>query len=621
VVDKKGTGPTKVAYIKDFVNERRHPAFQIATGNSNNDSSKTVSSLMKGLSVKHCLEYQDGERKMNSKCLDSDSEIIAFNSAWFRRTWCGQEIKPGAATVIITEHCTDDVSHLFSVEMPPISGEGMEPIIVKSHNNDASNLENVECDISCNQEKGMTGVQRFIDGEPWSITYGNSDSRATNIERMAYRRGEFYSTQSFNSAIPQTFFDWSKFSLRNRPAVDWETAKNRGVYLINKACVSYSTKRHKYVAAMIAKFSVDSYGSCEHTTEVPPGGTLKTSEGRIEIMKQYRVVLAFDSSSDEDSLSSMIWEALISGSLPVLVGAGNMKSHLPKGSFVSSQDYSNWDEMANHVKEISENKSLWESYHIWRTDEDAIAEVEAKYEFARTSTICRLCRWAYAKKYGLGWDHIKQKVSKPKLARTLCTSPSKSLVSRPFQEVWVSKADRSDSVWEDDETGECNSPTSNSVIESNDFNIHRTVIMHDGVTDIIIKDLDRHDANADVILRMKIPGLANSDGAHFKNTHALVPSSQAKFFSSASVQDDFVKVTVLADFITNVSSPSEGTIEIPIHKPHNSPNAKGFPKRIRVILEDFDIINDRMTEFTPSVFCKKMIKDFVDPLELFIIAS
>ena len=43
-----------------------------------------------------------------------------------------------------------------------------------------------------------------------------------------------------------------------------------------------------------------------------------------------------------------------------------------------------------------------------------------------------------------------------------------------------------------------------------------------------------------------------------------------------------------------------------------------YPKRIRVISEDVDVKNDKMTEFFPSSFCKKMIKDFVDPLELFV---
>lgn len=636
VLEKQGTGPTNIAYIKDFTRERKTiPIFQSIVERSATDTSKFVASTVKKSSVEPCHFLKDGRRVNNPKCLDPETPLIAYNSAWFTRTWCGQEINSGQV-VQIDGQCSDEVVHLFSTDVPPVSGQGMKPVIIKykqDSNLDSNNLQNIECSIPCKQETGVVASNdRYIDGQKWQITYSANSQYSPPIEHLEYRKEHYYSTPSFKSSVPQTSFDWSKYDLRASVPVDWATAKNSGVYLVNENCSSQS-RRHKYLAAMSAVISVDKYGKCSHNIDIPPGMTLDTLEGRIEIMKQYRIVLAFDASDSKDHISSLIWEALISGAVPVIVGAENMQSHLPKGSFIWSGSYSNWDELAKYVNEIMNDKTLWESYHTWRNDEDIIAAFEARYNFAHTESACRLCQWAYSKMYGLGWDSLNQKVTETKLKRSLCaTSSSKGLISGPFKEVWVVREAHDDISWvvretndgivvnEDGTTSnECGSKKSDIKIESAAFKVHRVVTLHDGVIDITIKEFDRFESNGKIILRLHFPGFNNSDGAHFKNTHSLVSTTWMKTVSSASMQDDFAKVTVLSDWITNISSTKEGIVEIVVEDPNDSMSGgENSFKRIRVIPEDVDVKNDKMTEFFPSPFCKQMIKDFVDPLELFI---
>jgi hypothetical protein len=635
VVDKKGTGPTTVGYVKDFDAERENPPFR-SVAIKDTDASQTVASLSK-LSVKPCLTQPAGadqkQRQVHPNCLDPDTPLIAYNAAPFPRAWCGQEIPPHA-TVEMTEHCTDKVVHLFSSALtdettPSVSGQGMPPIIVKSHEaviaHDAgsNDLEDVECNIPCKQEKGMQGEVRYIDGTPWKITQTMADaysSSAAKIERANYRRDFYYSTQSFHSSVPLSFFDFDKDSLRNRPAVDWETASPKGVYLVNSACVANASKRHKYFGAISNVFPVDSFGICGHNADVPEGMTMETPEGRIAIMKQYRIVLAFDATSEKDHISPLIWEAFASGALPVVAGADNMREHLPPNSFIWVGDYSSWDDAAAYVKKVAEDKTLWESYQQWRNDEAALAGVEAHYQFTRTQPTCRLCRWAYAKKYGLGWDHSKQEVQDTKLTRQFCIASHQGLISKPFQEEWVGKNDHDENVMKRDKDASETCPTTmttEGTIDNDSFQVHRTVVQHDGVTDIIITGVDRDQTDGEVVLRLPIPGVQNSDGAHFLNTHTPVPTTRGPLISSASIQDDFSKVTILADWATSVSSPEEGVMEVVLQKSGEGPIEKGVPKRIRVIIEDMSKLHDKMTEFFPSSFCKQMTKDFVDPLEVF----
>lgn len=626
VIKKKGTGPTNVAYVKDFVDEREHPAI-IMTSENAEDSLRTVSNLMNDASIKPCILSEAAGGSFDSKCAYPDTTLVAYNSAWFHRTWCGQEIKPGAA-VALTEHCGDEIVHLSAIDPAPLSGQETEPVIIRSHNKgavDVTNLETVECDIQCMQERGMEGSERVIDGEPWSITYTDDDAFTNSharLERLAHRRDHFYSTQSFMSAVPHTFLDWSKYDLRDRTAIDWATAKSKAVYLVNSRCSAHDSRRHRYFGAMAEVLPVDSYGSCGHNTELSDGMTLETSEGRIEIMKKYRIVLAFDAGTDKDHISSMVWEALVSGSVPVIVGADNMKDHLPSGSFVWAGDFRTWNDLAIHVKEVLENETLWGSYQQWRSSETALSQFEAKYEFARISTTCRLCRWAYATKHGLGWNHGKQIVTEPRTLRKLCSSQYTSLISKPFKEAWISRLDNDDSVLSTDEDAneECGSMTRDNMIEANDFKVHRTVAMHDGVTEIMVKEVDQDDEHRHIVLKLTFT-VENFDGAYFKNTHALEPTSRPQTVSSASIQDGSVKVTVLSDWATGISSPSEGVLEIFIQNPNEARPGGDRPKRVRIIHEDYDGKNDKMTEFYPSVFCKKMMKDFIEPLELFYIDS
>lgn len=620
VLEKEGTGPTNVAYVKDFVRERNNPKYHGET--QPKDSSSHVAQAIKKPSVKPCRALD-----RDPKCDDVDAPLFVYNSAWFSRTWCGHEIKPdGVIEMTEREGCQDDVAHLFSQNVPPVQAEGMKPVIIKynkDENLDDSRLETIDCNIPCKMEKGSTkSTSRFVDGEDWEITYTNDPNHSTPlVEHLNYRKDHFYATPSFKSSVPQTSFDWSKFNFRETVPVDWASAKNKGVYLLSDNC--RAIRRHKYLGAISNVMPVDKYGTCDHNTDVPDGMTLDTLEGRIQIMKQYRIVLAFGAVEDKDHISSIIWEALISGAVPVIVGAENMQSHLPKDSFISSRSYSDWDELAKKVNEIMNDKSQWEFYQRWRKDEEILAEFDAKYGFARTESSCRLCRWAYAKKYGLGWDSVRQEVTETKLGRLLCTSSSsKDLISKPFEEGWILREHHGDTTVKasGDQITNCNSTTVDShITDDKGLKVHRVATIKDGITDMTIKDVGRENLNGKIILSLHFSGLTNHGGAYFKNTHSLVSTNLKNTVSSTSIQGGSMKVTVLSDWITSISSPREGVVEIIVEEAtKKAVGGNSYPKRIRVISEDVDVKNDKMTEFFPSSFCKKMIKDFVDPLELFV---
>jgi hypothetical protein len=82
-------------------------------------------------------------------------------------------------------------------------------------------------------------------------------------------------------------------------------------------------------------------------------------------------------------------------------------------------------------------------------------------------------------------------------------------------------------------------------------------------------------------------------------------------------------VTIVADWVTKIWSPDEGMLEIVVvekdenDKQPKSPLLPHIPKRMRIIIEDMNSIHDKMTEYFPSSFASRVIKDFVDPLEIY----
>jgi hypothetical protein len=569
--------------------------------------------------IKSCQYVENRKLLTRAKCRDIDTTLMVYNSAPFARTWCGVELDPNSIKRM-EEPCTEPVRTL-PVDVVPVDGVEMPAIIISSHRQGAEDPDFVPCDIPCQAEANMQGNQRYIIGTDWKITqtwddpFSNPEAR---VERTAFRNEEYYSTTSFKSSVPLSFYSFDKYDLRRTKAVDYDTAENKASYLIDKDCHSTGSRRHKWFASMKAHFPVAALGGCHHDTKLQSGESLSTQEDRINVLRKYRFNMAFDYMTEKDHIPPFIWESLVSGSLPIILGAQNVRDHLPAKSFINAGDFSLWDLMSKHVVNVAANKTLWESYHAWRSDKTLLDEFEVRYNFTKTDPTCRICRWAYARKYGLGWDHAQQVVKANRLTRKLCADSHNGLAFSPFQESWLTGTDHS-KVLRPAALSTCPELTNaeHTIDVSDDVKVHRTVLQHDGVTDISIHNIEI--VQGDVALQLEFD-VRNSEGAYFPNTHRLVQTERGPLVSSISIQDDFSKVTVLANWETRITSPVEGVIEILVQEDGESAHPDQ-ERRIRVITEDMNSLHDKMTEFFPSPFCKLMTKDFVDPLETFYAES
>jgi hypothetical protein len=617
-----GTGPTKNGYVVDFVHERESEAFRTQAFAPHYEATEAKVSAQLSVPVKHCETISPTSRRLtqSSQCLDVKTGLYVYNGAWFARSFCGALVEPGHA-IAITELCAEPIRLFPHPEMVPITGQGMPPIKVQSqpihHTEDAGLFTSIECDIACQWENDMQGTERYIDGMPWKLQVVPDDPNFNDnakVERTAYRRDIYYSTTSLTSSIPLSYYDAEKYNFRKAPALAWDKAANKATYLLNDGCMAGTNRRHRWVEAIQKHLSVEAYGQCQHTMDLAPGETIQTLEGRVALARKNRIVLAFESGTEKDYMTSITWEAFLSGAVPAIMGASNAASLLPSHSFIDGSGFNDYDKFATYIQQVSENRTLWESYHAWRKDEAAIQALEDAFEFTHTSSQCRTCRWAFAKMYGLGWNHKRQVVQESHLPRNLCVAQETHLVTKPFYEVWqelgVEKSHEGVAEF-------CQKDDMQQIItiEQDNYKIVREIAHHDGVTDMLIQSVENEEAKDDIVLRLEF-GVRNYEGAYFRNTHVLVATERGGFATSISIQDSQAKVTVLANWETKMRSPHPGAIDVIITKKDETV-LPGENRRLRVIVEDMNPLHDKVTEFFPSSFGQRMTKDFIDPLEYF----
>jgi Glycosyltransferase family 10 (fucosyltransferase) C-term len=622
-----GRSETANYYIADYSYERENPGFRHQSVSDWDTSHDIVNSQIHSKQIRSCQYKSDTHSILfHDSCRKSGTKLIAYNSAPFARFWCGVLIAPGKA-MEIPSYCSES-PRLFPMDSPPINGKGMPPMNISSSLNfsSSSSMKNIECDIPCQHEEATDGIERYIQGTNWKVIQTMNDPTKhseAQVERTSFRHDLYYSTTSFKSSVPLSFFSFEKYDIFS-PAVDFDLVDPSASYLVNSKCAAQATKRNRWESAVREQYIVKSYGNCDHNTDLPDGMKLFLEKDRITLLKKHRLNLALDDCDAKDHITPMIWEAMSSGTLPIILGAQNVKEHFPPESFISVGGLQKWADLGALVAKVAVNKTEWANYHAWRTNTAYKQMFVEKYNFTRVQPECRLCRWAYAKYFGLGWSHKQQIVQDPYISRTLCIDDTTNMISMPFQESWhLVGTETSTDLSSGGKAYSClegeHQPTLEVTLKS--LKLTRNVVTHDNVIDLHFSKFEKEALGSDLVIRLDLP-IFNPEGAYFPNPHVLVQTERAAAASSIAVQDSKSKITLLASWHTAISVKVNGTVEILIrHGNEEMQHDLDEIRRLRVIIEDMSELSDKRTEYFPSSFAKMHIKDFVDPLELFFIET
>ena len=530
------------------------------------------------------------------------------------RFYCGKRILGGGGTLEVKfpDQCNDNgsLAYVYSKRpptLPKTKNKSSAAIDVRQQqqqqqqpvelfwNSDKSSGKDFPCPIPCKTNEDYDTVNEInVRNTNWTITL--SMEGYVSVKALAYRKNQFYATTSFQSEIPVPYFSWKEYKIQHH-AVDFQKAIKGASFLANN-CATMN-KRENFVSELIDKteLRVDSLSSCVNNAEPPPGADMKN---KTAVMAQYLFHLAFENSNVDDYITEKLWGALESGSLPVYLGAKNIKERVPANSIIVAEDFDSPKDLAEYLIRLTNDKTLYESYHTWRYQPIDTAFAD-QYEFTNTHSTCRICKWVYAKRHGLGWNHTKQEVIEPYIGHKTCRNKM-GLIGHPFKEYWLpsSLEGKNDKLIDDvhimsaDHTKSCTLSDVNRIIEIDHGAIRRKVYDHDGVTDMIIDRTENRDSTDHYILRFQTPIVSSNQPHRMNDSVWWLQDSRSRIYVMASGGD------------ISLSTHKLGMFEILI----SSSNIA----RVRIFTENVDHFHQK-TKKTPSYFGDLMIRDFFEPIE------
>ena len=136
--------------------------------------------------------------------------------------------------------------------------------------------------------------------------------------------------------------------------------------------------RMRYFAVLEKYIQVFRYGRCK-------GHTACGKNCFVELAKKHKFYFASENSLCKDYITEKPWNALFVGMIPIVYGLGDYSKALPPHSYIDVRDFKHPRLLADYLKEVASNETLYNSYFKWREE----------YKHLTTSSssdyMCRLC--------------------------------------------------------------------------------------------------------------------------------------------------------------------------------------------------------------------------------------
>ena len=136
--------------------------------------------------------------------------------------------------------------------------------------------------------------------------------------------------------------------------------------------------RMRYISELGRYIKVKRYGRC-------PGYAACGKDCFTKLAKKHKFYFAAENSLCTDYITEKPWNALNVGMIPIVYGLGNYSKALPPHSYIDVRDFKHPRLLADYLKRVALNETLYNSYFKWRED----------YKQFRTSTssdyMCKLC--------------------------------------------------------------------------------------------------------------------------------------------------------------------------------------------------------------------------------------
>lgn len=170
---------------------------------------------------------------------------------------------------------------------------------------------------------------------------------------------DLWMTYHLDSDVVLPYYDYTFLEKLYTPVCE----KTDNVCMFISSPVNNS-RRQEYLSELMKYIHVDSYGlwmkNCQLTGDIG----YKT---KLEVIGKYKFTIAFENAISKDYVTEKFFDPLISGSVPIYLGAPNINEFSPGGnSFIDVNAYSSPKELAASILDYCNDSDLYNRLLEWK---------------------------------------------------------------------------------------------------------------------------------------------------------------------------------------------------------------------------------------------------------------
>ena len=140
--------------------------------------------------------------------------------------------------------------------------------------------------------------------------------------------------------------------------------------------------RDDYVTELKRHIKVDIFGK---TVKRPIEKGLPTEK----LYNSYKFFIAFENALCSEYITEKVWNPLKMGLIPIVLGGGDYDNLLPPRSFINVVDFQSPRHLADYLRLLDRNETLYNQYFDWRMHYEVIQNRGSWYP------VCDLCQVLY----------------------------------------------------------------------------------------------------------------------------------------------------------------------------------------------------------------------------------
>ncbi|EEC83726.1 hypothetical protein OsI_29567 [Oryza sativa Indica Group] len=216
-----------------------------------------------------------------------------------------------------------------------------------------------------------------------SILRSMESSQYYSENNIAVARGRGYKivmTTSLSSDVPVGYFSWAEYDIMAPVPPKTEEAL-AAAFISNCGARNFRLQALEMLESLDVK--IDSYGSCHRNHD--------GKVDKVETLKRYKFSLAFENSNEEDYVTEKFFQSLVTGAIPVVIGAPNIQEFSPgEGAILHIKELDDVPSIAKTMKHIASNQEAFNQSLRWKYDGPSDS-FKALIDMAAVHSSCRLC--------------------------------------------------------------------------------------------------------------------------------------------------------------------------------------------------------------------------------------